>query len=89
LAWTIRYTETAEKQLRKLDKPLARRILNFMNERIAQQSDPRSSGKALTGPMLGAYWRYRVGDCRVVCDIQDSELRVLVVELGQRKDVYR
>jgi mRNA interferase RelE/StbE len=88
LAWTIDYTETAKTQLRKLDKPLARRIVDFMDERIAGLENPRSTGKALTGP-LGGFWRYRVGDCRVICDIQDSVLRVLVVQIGNRREVYR
>jgi mRNA interferase RelE/StbE len=89
LAWTIDYTESAKKQLRKLDKQAARRILDFMDERIAAQEDPRSAGKALTGPILGAYWRYRVGDYRIICDIQDSVLCVLVIEIGKRREVYR
>ncbi|MDN8616596.1 type II toxin-antitoxin system RelE family toxin [Variovorax ginsengisoli] len=89
MAWTIDYTDTALKQLRKLDKQTARRIVDFMDERIANQQDPRASGKALTGPLLGAFWRYRVGDCRVICDIQDQQIRILVVELGDRKDVFR
>ena len=89
MAWTIDYTETARKQLRKLDKQMARRILDFMDERIAGQEDPRGTGKALTGPMLGAYWRYRVGDYRIICDIQDGALCVLVIEIGNRREVYR
>ena len=89
MAWTIDYTESARKQLRKLDKHTARRIVDFMDERIAGQEDPRSTGKALTGPMLGAYWCYRVGDCRISCNIQDGALRILVIELGNRKEVYR
>jgi mRNA interferase RelE/StbE len=89
LAWTISYTEIAKKQLGKLDKQTARRILDFMDGRIAHQEDPRSTGKALTGPMLGAYWRYRVGDCRVICDIQDGTLCILVIELGDRKKIHR
>jgi mRNA interferase RelE/StbE len=89
LAWTISYTETARKQLRKLDKAIARRILDFMDERVAAQADPRSTGNALTGPLLGAYWRYRVGDYRIICDIQDGALCVLVIEIGNRKEVYR
>ncbi|WP_035052093.1 type II toxin-antitoxin system RelE family toxin [Andreprevotia chitinilytica] len=89
MAWTIDYTETAKKQLRKLDKQTARRILDFMDERIAAQADPRATGKALTGLMLGAYWRYRVGDYRILCDIQDGALRVLVIEIGNRRDIYR
>ena len=63
---SVDYTETAARQLRKLDQHTARRILDFMDERIAGQEDPRSTGKTLTGPM-GAYWRYRVGDYRVIC----------------------
>ena len=89
MAWTINYTETARKQLRKLDKQTARRILDFMDQRIASQEDPRSTGKTLTGPLLGAYWRYRVGDCRVICDLQDSVLCILVIEIGNRKEIYR
>ena len=88
MAWTIEYTDTAKGQLRKLDKQTARRIVDFMDERIAAMDDPRSSGKALSGP-LGALWRYRVGDCRVICDIQDGALRVLVVQVGNRREVYR
>jgi len=89
LAWTIDYTDTALKQLRKLDKQTAKRIVDFMDERIGHQQDPRASGKALTGPLLGAFWRYRVGDFRVICDIQDGQLRILVIEVGNRKDTYR
>jgi mRNA interferase RelE/StbE len=89
LAWIIDYTESAKKKLRKLDKQVAVRILDFMDERIAELEDPRAIGKALTGPILGAYWRYRVGDYRILCDIQDKLLRVLVIEIGDRKDVYR
>jgi len=89
LAWAIDYTDSARRQLRKLDQQTARRIVDFMDERIAGQENPRSTGKALTGPMLGTYWRYRVGDYRVICDMQDHALRVLVIEVGNRRDVYR
>lgn len=89
MAWTIDYTETATRRLRKLDRQMARRIVDFLDERIAGQENPRSTGKALTGPMLGAFWRYRVGDCRIICDIQDGALRVLVIEIGNRREVYR
>ena len=88
LTWTIEYTETARTQLRKLDKKMARRIVDYMNERAARLKDPRSLGKALAGP-LGELWRYRVGDCRVICDIQDGVLCVLVVRVGHRDKVYR
>ena len=88
LTWTIEYTTTARTQLRKLDKQMARRIVNYMNERVARLEDPRNLGKALTGP-LGELWRYRVGDCRVVCVIQSDALCVLVVGVGSRDKAYR
>jgi mRNA interferase RelE/StbE len=89
LAWTTEYTETARKQLRKLDKQIARRILDFMDERLSGERNPRDTGKALTGNLLGAFWRYRVGDFRIICDIQDAKLCVLVVQIGHRREVYR
>ena len=89
MAWTISYTATARKQLRKLDKPTARRILDFMDERVGGAQNPRDTGKALTGPLLGTFWRYRVGDYRIICDIQDGKLCVLVIEIGHRRDVYK
>ena len=88
MAWTIDYADTAKVQLRRLDRQTARRIVDFMDERIAPLADPRSSAKALTGP-LGRLWRYRIGECRVICDIQDGALRVLVVQLGNRREIYR
>ncbi len=88
MVWTIDYADTARGQLRKLDRQTARRVLDFMDERIAGAENPRSTGKALTGP-LGPFWRYRVGDCRVICDIQDDKLRVLVVQVGNRREIYR
>jgi mRNA interferase RelE/StbE len=88
LAWTIDYTDSAKQQLRKLDKQTARRIIDYMDERIAPLEDPRSTGRALKGP-LGDFWRYRVGDCRLICHIQDGALRVLVVRIGKRSEVYR
>ena len=88
MAWRIEYTDTARTQLRKLDRDTARRIINYMDERVAVLDDPRSVGQALTGP-LGGLWRYRVGNCRVIGDIQDDALRVLVVRVGRRDRVYR
>lgn len=88
MAWTIDYADTAKRQLRKIDKQTARRIVDFMDKRVAGLENPRSTGKALTGP-LGNFWRYRVGDCRVICDSQDDTLRVLVVRVGNRRAIYR
>jgi mRNA interferase RelE/StbE len=89
LAWQIKLTESARKSLVKLDKQVARRLTQFLCERIAVLDDPRSTGKALTGAIFGSYWRYRVGDYRLICDIQDGELCVLVIEIGKRKEVYQ
>ena len=89
MVWTINYADTAKNQLRKLDKPVARRILDFMDERVAVLDDPRSIGEALKGPKLGIFWKYRVGDYRLICDIQDGELHILVVQIGNRREVYR
>ena len=88
MAWTIEYTDTARTQLRKLDRKTARRIVDYMDERVAPLDNPRSVGRALTGP-LGGLWRYRVGNCRMICDIQDRVMRVLVVKTGNRREVYR
>lgn len=88
MVWTIEYTETAKQQLRTLDKQTARRILDYLDRRIAGRDNPRSTGKVLTGP-FGGLWRYRVGDYRIICEIQDGALRVLVVQLGHRREVYR
>jgi mRNA interferase RelE/StbE len=88
LAWAIEYAETAKKQLRKLDRVAARRIVDFMDERVAPSDDPRGMGKALRGP-LGDLWRYRMGDFRIICDIQDGVLTVLVLQVGNRREVYR
>jgi mRNA interferase RelE/StbE len=88
LVWTIDYANTARGQLKKLDRQIARRIVDFMDQRIANSENPRNSGKALTGE-FGGLWRYRVGDYRIICDIQDQTLRVLVLQLGNRREVYR
>ena len=86
--WTIEYTRTAETQLRKLDRQVARRILDYLDDNIATLENPRSRGKVLSGP-LGELWRYRVGDYRVICEIQDKVMRILVVEAGHRRHVYK
>jgi mRNA interferase RelE/StbE len=88
LAWAINYTETAKRELKKLDKPAARRILDFLDNRVAKQDDPRQLGKALSGP-LGTLWRYRIGDYRVICEIQHQTVTVLVLRVGHRREVYR
>ena len=86
--WTVEYTRTAETQLRKLDKQIARRILDYLDNKIAPLDNPRTRGKALSGH-LGELWRYRIGDYRVICEIQNDVMRILVVETGHRRQVYK
>lgn len=88
MAWTIEYADAARKQLRKLDRPTAQRIYRYLGERVAPLEDPRGLGKALSGP-LGELWRYRVGDYRVVAEIRQNVLTVLVLRVGHRRDVYK
>lgn len=89
LAWRIEFEEAALKELARLDKPVARRILAFLRERVATLDDPRSVGEALKGSRLGDFWKYRVGDYRIVANIEDGALRILVLKVGSRKEVYR
>jgi len=89
MAWRIEYDAGAEKDLSKLDKPVARRIVEFLGQRVAKLDDPRSIGAALKGSKLGDFWKYRVGDYRIIAEIQDAVLRIYVIEIGDRKDVYR
>lgn len=88
MAWTIEYTDAALRQLRKLDKKAAQRVVDYMGKRVAPLEDVRSLGKALRGT-LGDLWRYRIGDYRIICELHDERLRVLVVGLGDRKEIYR
>ncbi len=89
MAWTIELRAKAEKQLDKLNRKDADRIITFLEQRLATHDNPRSLGEPLHGSRLGAYWRYKVGDYRIICDIQDGKLVVLVVEIGHRSSVYR
>jgi mRNA interferase RelE/StbE len=88
LAWRIEITRTASKQITKLDPQVQKSILHFMRERLSSADNPRQWGRALQGEKRGL-WRYRVGDYRLICDIQDEKITILVLELGHRKEVYR
>ena len=89
MAWIIKYTESSSKQLKKLDRQTALRVLDYMDERVAVVSDPRTLGKCLKGPKMGEYWRYRVGDIRIIGSILDGQMTVLVIEIGNRREVDR
>ena len=87
MTWDVQVLPRAEKALKKLDKPQASRIRDAL-VRLAGLDDPTSACKALGGPLTGL-WRYRVGDYRIICDLQDQRLVVLVVEIGHRREIYR
>jgi mRNA interferase RelE/StbE len=89
MAWKIEVSPAADSELKKLDPQPARRILKFLHDRLANLDDPRSVGKALQGSRLGEFWKYRVGDYRLICKIQDDRVVVLVLRVGHRKDIYR
>ena len=89
MAWRIEVSETAEKQLGKLDRPVAQRIRSFLREKVAVLDDPRSIGDALKGSELGEFWKCRVGDWRLICEIKDGQILITVLSLGNRREVYR
>ena len=89
MAWRIEVSETAEKQLAKLDRPVAKRLRSFLVERLAPLDDPRSIGQALRGSELGEFWKYRVGDWRLICQIKDAKILITVIRLGNRREAYR
>ncbi len=89
MVWKVEIAPAAERELGKLDQQAARRILAFLYDRVAPLSDPRSIGEALKGSKLGAFWKYRIGDYRIIASIEDDALRILVVRIGNRREVYR
>lgn len=89
MTWIVELDPSAEKELDKLDPQQARRILRFLFERVAHLDDPRSVGEALKGPRFNTLWKYRVGDYRIITSLDDNIARILVVKIGDRKEVYR
>jgi mRNA interferase RelE/StbE len=87
LAWSVEFTLTAEKQLKKLDKKWQALILDYLEDDIATLENPRSRGKALVGDRKGL-WRYRLGDYRAICKIEDDQMIIVAVALGHRKNIY-
>ena len=86
--WRVEISSSAEKQIRKLDRAAQGSIIRFLRERVQAADNPRQLGKPLHGDK-GGLWRYRVGDYRLICDIQDERITVLVLRVGHRKDVCR
>ncbi len=89
MAWKVELDPAAERELGKLDPQIARRIINFLFERVSKLEDPRSIGQALQGSKFGEFWKYRVGDWRAVCKIEDERVSVLVFRIRHRSKVYR
>jgi mRNA interferase RelE/StbE len=87
-AWSLLYSSEALRNLKTLDRQIAERLTMYLEKRVLPLDDPRTLGKVLKGSRLGSYWRYRVGNYRIVVNILDQELVVLVMRLGDRKKVY-
>ena len=88
MAWRIEFDPAAAKELNRLGAPHSQRIVKFLSTRIAKADDPRSIGEALKG-RLGELWKYRIGDYRIIADIRDKVLIILVVRIGHRREVYK
>jgi len=89
MAWSIDLDPRAKRELSGLDPQIARRISQFLFKRLAALDNPRSIGDALRGTELGDLWKYRVGDYRIIASIEDKLVRILVVRIGNRREVYR
>lgn len=85
--WTYRFDERALKEIKKLGRQAQREIITYLDERVAGSADPRRFGKGLKADLAGL-WRYRVGDYRIICQIRDQELIVLIIAVGHRRNVY-
>ncbi len=89
MVWTIELDPAAKKTLNNLDTQIARRILQFLFERVAFLENLRSIGEALQGSRFKTLWKYRVGDYRLISHLDDGLCRVLIIKIGNRKEVYR
>jgi mRNA interferase RelE/StbE len=89
MAWRVELAASAAKQLQKLDPQIAKRILTFLRDRVSTLDDPRSIGEALRGKEFGDFWKYRIGDWRIIADLDDGVLLITVIRIGNRRDVYR
>ena len=86
--WKIEYEGRARKQLKKLDRTAAIRIVRDLEEDLARTGDPRAFGKALVGEWSG-FWRYRIGEYRAIAKIEDDIVTIFIIEVTHRRDVYR
>jgi mRNA interferase RelE/StbE len=89
MAWRIEFERAAARELDKLDSQSSGPVLRFLRDRVAPLEDPRSIGQPLRGERFGEFWRYRVGDYRLIARIEDVEVRILVLRIGHRREIYR
>ena len=86
-AWTVEFDDRARRELRRLDAKTQQIILRYLRERIAGAEDPKRFGRPLRRNLAGL-WRYRVGDYRLICRLEENRLVVLVLQVGHRREVY-
>lgn len=86
--YKVNFSLRSKKQLKKLDKRIALLLINWIEKNLVNTNNPRKNGKALKGNLKGL-WRYRIGDYRLICEIIDNELTILIIELGNRKSIYK
>lgn len=87
MSWKVEWDDRAVRELRRIDRQQQRNIITYLRERIATDEDPRRFGRGLTGDKVGL-WRYRVGDYRLICKIEDEAIIVLVLRVGHRSSIY-
>lgn len=87
MTWQIKFDPRAVKELKKIDKKAQKRIIDYLKKQVATQDNPRIFGKSLKGDKRG-FWRYRVGDYRIICDLLDDTMIILVIKIGHRQSVY-
>lgn len=85
--WRVEFSENSKTQLKKMDKPIQQRIIFYLEERILNSENPRRLGESLKGK-LDPYWRYRVGDYRILCILEDETVTVHVMKIGHRREIY-
>ena len=88
MTWQIEFDELAKKELTKLDRRTAQRLLDFLKDKLLSRKDLRSMGQALRGSKLGEFWKYRVEDYRIIVSIEDDKMIVLVLRVGNRREIY-
>ena len=88
MAWSVEFHPAARDELASLDRPVQKRIQRFIDERLVRSADPRQVGRALTGAWTG-FWKYRVGDWRMIAQVRDDRLIIYIVRVGHRREVYK